>query len=576
MSARQPSVDETLISQLLPLVPEPQRQELEALLTPGLASPASREAVLQNVCEHIDWDSQREHLGMLLNFLLPLEQLVPEVYHEWRPIIRAAVAFLGTHLSLHRLLPKLISQLSLPADCPLEHRLVPLLAQMPTLQKLGQVIARNPRLDAVVRTELTRLENSIADFPPPAGQREVEQQLAEQIAEYAIDLANTYLAEASVSVVIPFTWTDPGTGKRTAGVFKVLKPYIPAYLAEELRLLDEFTQFLARSEQQSVLSHAHVQEVFADIRHLIEQEINFPQEQANLQAAAARYASVGGVHIPRLLPTLSTDTITATAYEPGVKVTAAFPGTAWKQRQLARDLTAALLLVPLFAPDENVVFHADPHAGNLLCDENSGTLILLDWALTVQLSRLQRRYLLLLTAALGLRDEELICQGIATLSLDDFTHEPTQAARVRQHVARFLHALSPFTLPGIVQTVTLLDQLALTGVRFPAALVIFRKVLFTLEGVVHDIAPEMQFDTAFGQALLSPGISYFWRPARVGFLPGSLLSLDDWLLLQRSALCSGYRLWQQLGKYLAGVWARSRQGEIHDMPTADGRFPIPG
>ena len=42
------------------------------------------------------------------------------------------------------------------------------------------------------------------------------------------------------------------------------------------------------------------------------------------------------------------------------------------------------------------MFHADPHAGNLLYDNDKEEVVILDWALTQQLTYSQRRHLALL------------------------------------------------------------------------------------------------------------------------------------------------------------------------------------
>jgi ubiquinone biosynthesis protein len=550
--------EESLITQFFSLVPEPQRGILVTLLEQSVTSQAERHAALYETIMAIDWEGQREQVGMLLNHLLPLESLVPEIYSKWRPLIRAAVAFLGSRLSPQRLVPKFVAQILLPVDVPLAQRLLPLLAQMPTLQKLGQVIARNQHLDPGVRAELTQLENSITDFPAPAGHQEIRRQLASQLAEYQLELAEDYLAEASVSVVIPFIWTNPATQEREHGVFKVLKPYVRNYLAEELGLLNAFVHTLATSEHASLLSQARIQDVFADIQQLLAQEIDFPREQANLLAAAARYANVPGVRIPRILPVLSTSTITASVREPGVKVTAIGRATAWQRWQLARRIVAALVIVPLVAMDEDSVFHADPHAGNLLRDEDTRTIVVLDWALTGRLSRLQRRQLVLLIIALSLRDQALLYRVIATLSLDDFTTDPMRAAVVRREIAQFVHALSPLTVPGILHAVNFLDHLALVGIRFPSALVIFRKALFTLEGVVHDIVPSMRFDTVLTWSLLWLSSTCRFPAGTVASFLSTLLCLEDWIAVQTSLCSYSGRLWQQLvwpAVSSMGTWA---------------------
>ena len=77
-----------------------------------------------------------------------------EVYAEWRPLVRDAMIYFGSHLSTARLAPKLVEQIELPLDTTPEKRLLRLIAKVPGLQKLGQVIARNRHLHPSVRREL--------------------------------------------------------------------------------------------------------------------------------------------------------------------------------------------------------------------------------------------------------------------------------------------------------------------------------------------------------------------------------------------------------------------------------------
>ena len=58
-------------------------------------------------------------------------------------------------------------------------------------------------------------------------------------------IAPSILSEASVSAVIRFTWQDPATGKRERGVFKVLKPHIPEYFAEDMDYLQGLAQYFS-------------------------------------------------------------------------------------------------------------------------------------------------------------------------------------------------------------------------------------------------------------------------------------------------------------------------------------------
>jgi ubiquinone biosynthesis protein len=54
----------------------------------------------------------------------------------------------------------------------------------------------------------------------------------------------------------------------------------------------------------------------------------------------------------------------------------------------------------------------------------------------------------------------------------------------------------------------LLDRIALAGVSFPAALFMFRKILFTLDGVLRDVAGEdVRINTIMAREYLTRWIS---------------------------------------------------------------------
>jgi ubiquinone biosynthesis protein len=224
-------LDTDLIEQLIALLPEQQASALLALARAEDVTAEQWETAMRETLESLDWQAQRQQIGALISRIMPLETLVPDVYRAWRPIVRDAVAYVGTHLSLQRLVPKLVEQMLLPAELPLAQRLIRLIAQMPSLQKLGQMIARNRNLDPAFRAELTRLENTIQDIEPTEVRHEIERQLGHQLTTYEVVVQEVNLAEASVSAAVRFTWINPATGQREPGVFKVLKPYVRAYFS---------------------------------------------------------------------------------------------------------------------------------------------------------------------------------------------------------------------------------------------------------------------------------------------------------------------------------------------------------
>jgi len=180
-------------------------------------------------------DQVRDVLGRWVAETLSV--LVPTASANWRALVHDAMLFVVQHLSAERLAAKLVEQLGLPPRTAPERRLLLLISRVPGLQKLGQVLARNRALEPRLRIALSRLENGIRDMKVSDVRRTVMAELAPALKTRAVVIRKSLLSEATVSAVLPFSWHNPASGRRERGVFKVLKPHIPAFYAEDMDLL---------------------------------------------------------------------------------------------------------------------------------------------------------------------------------------------------------------------------------------------------------------------------------------------------------------------------------------------------
>jgi len=478
----------------------------------------------------------RDELAKWTVQVVPVELLVPEAYAQWRPLVRDSVMFVVSHLSPSRLAPKVVEQIEAAADTPPEVRLLRFVAKMPGLQKIGQVLARNRNLDPRIRGALTELENGISDVSIGEIRATILREIGSQFETYAVQLDSRILSEASVSAVVGFTWRNPETRRREQGVFKVLKPHIPGCYAEDMKILQQLAVFLARKYRTEGVHLAGVAETLTEIRLLLEREVDFPGEQATLSSALGAYRSIPGVRIPRLIRPLSTAGVTALTRERGVKVTEAAASPKKLRARVAERLAEALIAAPALTREKDMIFHADPHAGNLLYDKRRGELVIVDWALTGRLTLEQRRCVFMLVLMTMLRDRDGMTGAIERLRLHSPGDDGRQTLIIRERVTRLLDRLPWLRLPGPMDAMRVLDDVALNGIRFPAGLLMFRKAWFTLEGVLEDISrSSVRMDTAIVRFAVA-----HW--ARAGAALFSMLSPRDWLSLDWSTLTLTSRL----------------------------------
>ena len=503
------------------------RAERISAIEAGLRSPAGQ--------------SVREAMARwIVDGIVPVDALVPEAYLKWRPPVRDCMVFVIGRISPARLAPKLLEQLELPARTPPEARLLRLIAKVPGLQKLGQVIARNQHLRPALRNALARLENSIRDVKPEEIRAIIQKDLGLRLKTYEVDIAPAILSEASVSAVVRFTWRNPASGQRERGVFKVLKPHIPEYFAEDMDYLQRLAEYFGDRHHTYGFPADLIPDTFKKVRRLLQHEVNFVREQKTLIEAGSLYRSMPGVRVPRVIKPLCTPKITALTEERGIKVTnAAARLPTPLRRRVAEQIIEALVAVPLLSAQEGAIFHGDPHAGNLLYDNRTGELTIIDWALRERLSREQRRHLALLFLMVSLRDPIGASNEVLALSQQRIRSDSPRAAVVREVVTSFLEELPVRRLPSGADAMKLLERIAVKGVKFPGPLVMLSKVMFTLDGILNDIAGS---DTGMGFTI-ARHVAKHWLSDRAAYR--SPLMTRDWITLQCSALLYTSRLWLQ-------------------------------
>lgn len=531
------------------LAPEQLRTALGNFL-PKDGSPAEKISTIEAGLRSPMGQAVREAMARwIVDEIVPVERLVPEAYLKWRPPVRDAMMFVVAHLSPARLAPKLLDQIELPENTSAELRLLRLIAKVPGLQKLGQVIARNQNLRPALRRALARLENGIRDVAPADIRALIQQALGARVETYAVRIAPAILSEASVSAVVRFTWRNPESGRRERCVFKVLKPHIPEYFAEDMNYLQGLAQYFGDRHHTYGFPADLLPDTFKKVRRLLRHEVNFVREQRTLVEAWALYQRMPGVRVPRVIQPLCTPSITALTEEHGIKVTSAAARLpAARRPKVAEQIIEALVAVPLLAAQENAIFHGDPHAGNLLYNNRTGELIILDWALRERLTREQRRHLALLFLMVSLRDPVGTSNEIRALSQHRIRSSSPLGQMIRETVAGFLDELPVTSLPSGADAMRLLERIAIKDVKFPGPLIMLSKVIFTLDGILRDIGGSSK-----GMGLtIARHVAEHWISNRAAFR--SPLKSSDWITLQCSAWLYSSRWWLQAEQAILDRW----------------------
>jgi ubiquinone biosynthesis protein len=430
--------------------------------------------------------------------------LVPEAYERYRPAIVDGLNFFLEHLAADRAIEILVEQASTPAGTAIEERLVAIARHCPALHKLGQVLARDRRLPADFRRLLQTLESMPSTLDAAEARRLAETELG-TVSQLGLSIDEPPLAEASVAIVVPFT--SRSTCNRAAhGVLKLLKPGVEEKLEEELELLQRIGALLDDRCQTYQLPQIDYENTFLEVKALLSREICLDREQEHMRHARREFSDVSSVIVPDVYD-FSTPRLTAMQRIIGTKVTDAdLPASG--RRELADMIIKALLARPIWSNAPRAVFHADPHAGNLFATAD-GRLGVLDWSLVGHLTKDDRVQLTQVLIGAFTLDASRVCEAIDALA-QGRTDAPSLSQIVHQHIA----LVSQGAFPGLSWVMRLLDEsVTRARCRFGGDLLMFRKVLQTLEGVVADVSPDCHPDrvliTAFMKQLV---IEWVQRP----------------------------------------------------------------
>ncbi len=406
-----------------------------------------------------------------------LASVLPTEYARFaRPIREALSLFLGG-LPPSQQASILMAQAKLPPTAAFSQRLGVLARSSPVLHKLGQILARDQRLPPELRRYLRELESLPPSVPLEAIRETLTQELG-SLDRLGITLEPA-IAEASVAVVLPFQQdSDPPT----RGVFKVLKPGIEEQLAGELRLLGEIGEYLDSRCEELQIPHLDYQESFQQAHDKLLDEIELANEQRHLVQAKAFFADEPRVRIPSLLEHC-TSRVTSMERLSGGKVTGHGMDTARRKRRLARLVAEALIAKPVFSESDHPLFHGDPHAGNLFLTDD-GCLGILDWSLVGTLGVRERVAIVQIALAAITLDAERIVTVLGELA----DRQRLDEAAIREVAEASVRRVRRGQFPGLTWLVAMLDEAVQKArLRVSPDLMLFRKSLHTLEGVVADV-----------------------------------------------------------------------------------------
>lgn len=242
----------------------------------------------------------------------------------------------------------------------------------PTYVKLCQVLSNRPDiLPEELITELQKLQSNVPPFPTEEAIAVIEHETGKKIEELFSYFENDVLGSASIGQVHRARLVS---GEEV--VVKVQRPGVREQIQGDLQIIKDLVQFAdGYLQKQGILNAADIVDQF---EKTMAKELQYLTEARAMEQFRNFYKNNTLFYVPKPYREISTDRVLVIEYVPGCKIT-----DVDKLRQWGLEPTNIaergldIYLTQIF---EFGYFHADPHPGNVLVQEN-GRIVLIDFGM---------------------------------------------------------------------------------------------------------------------------------------------------------------------------------------------------
>lgn len=345
----------------------------------------------------------------------------------------------------------------------------------PTFIKLAQVFSS--RADIIAEPYLSAI-GTLQDQVPPVSSGIIREVIAREVGQ-PVDALFAHFEDEPLAAASLGQVHRARVGNREV-VVKVLRPGV-----EELVALDLDVSFRILFWLNILFPNHHVRgltNVFREFSVRVAEEMDFRREAEHINRFRTVFARDPWVKAPEVFPAYTRRRVLVMEFRRGTKVDRLHEqfqrGTLSFDRVMERLSSAYLRMMMV-----DGFLHADPHAGNLLV-EDDGSLVILDWGMVVEVPRWTRETILTVALAVEREDLDGMINGMYQLGMispEVSRGEIREAAIEIMKIMERFRSSSQERIQEIVQEV--FDTFYTWPVMLPQELVYFFRTAALLEGI---------------------------------------------------------------------------------------------
>jgi ubiquinone biosynthesis protein len=366
----------------------------------------------------------------------------------------------------------------------------------PTFVKLGQLIStRSDILPKDIIQELEKLQDSVPAFSFDKVKHVIEEELGQPLEALFHSFDEKPIASASIGQVHHAVLH---TGEEVA--VKVQRPAIEKTIFTDLDIMEELAA--VAEHRLKWASHYQLRDMVEEFAASIRAELDYMTEAKNAESFAKLFKEDDVVRVPEVYWDQTSQKVLTMSYLPGTKINQV---TVLKEHGIdLRETAERFIQSSLQQMFIAGFFHADPHPGNILVDQE-GAIIFLDFGLMGHLNDELRSALVSYIIAMMQKNTDGMLTAMEKMGI---IPDETNREKLHRDIDRLRDKYYdiPFRDIKLGQAVNdLFTVVYKHRMRLPSDLTLLGKALITVEGVVGALDPDIsivEVAESFGKELL--------------------------------------------------------------------------
>ncbi len=351
----------------------------------------------------------------------------------------------------------------------------------PTFIKIGQILSSRPDLlSEPFLLEFQKLRDHVKPEKPEKSRSLIQKELGASPENLFTEFDPEPFASASLAVV--------HRAKLKSGeavVVKVQREGVRETMLSDIQLLRRLTRLLRPLLHSQVVNP---QEVVDELRVAAEKELDFLTEAGNIRTFRSKNTEIPYISAPKVYDEYTTSRVLTMEYIEGIP--AVSKSLLIKQDYDLNKLATQLAENYFKQILSDGFFHGDPHPGNLLIRKQQ--IVYLDFGQVGSLSVAMQKKLNYLLLGIASRNTEQMTQAVLSIGI---RRGEVNSLALHSDLERLFNRYIDQPLSDIELT-TLLDELFFTArkneLAMPSEFTMMLKGMMTLEGVLSDLAPDIQ------------------------------------------------------------------------------------